>query len=314
MTDELDDMRQNIHRLTFHLFNNRTHVPPREGSFYFGNGKKSGKTGAALDQDFERLLNIGSYSSANPVIARVGTYMEPIVDAVQSGLSVSRVIYNIFTWRDPMLSFWVTIFFMVTSLILFLFPWRLFLFFAGFGILGPQNWLIRVLDERRLAPARLQKILDKLKQSKKSGSRNDPRKKNKSCITEKESLIDRPIISSHTSDNTAPPELSHDTVDPRTLHQVIVPYSQLLSQRFYDWPPEPQYAKCEPIFDVGNIDGNIDGSEINSQGIRKRQSSAFVSKELNETTTVAYDGDGDLTRTRSKSENGTGNRVRFGSL
>jgi hypothetical protein len=111
---------------------------------------------------------------------------------------------------------------------------------------------------------------------------------------------DQPIISCHTSDNTAPPELSHDTVDPRTLHQVIVPYSQLLSQRFYDWPPEPQYAKCEPIVDVSNTYG-----DTISRGIRKR-SSAFA-KELNQ----AGADDGGLS---PKSEDGTGNRVRFGSL
>jgi hypothetical protein len=174
-----------------------------------------------------------------------------------------------------MLSFWVTIFFMIASLILFLFPWRFFFFFAGFGILGPQNWLIRVLDERQLAPARLQKVLDKIKQPKKNSTRNDPRKNSKSYITEKDLLSDQPIISCHTSDNTAPPELSHDTVDPRTLHQVIVPYSQLLSQRFYDWPPEPQYAKCEPIVDVSKTYG-----DTNSRGIQKR-SSAFA-KELNQ--------------------------------
>jgi hypothetical protein len=57
--------------------------------------------------------------------------------------------------------------------------------------------------------------------------------------------MQQPIISCHTSDNSVPVQLSHGDVDPRSLHQVCVPYSQLKgTQRFYDWPPEPQYSSC----------------------------------------------------------------------
>jgi hypothetical protein len=201
--------------------------------------------GAALDPDFERLLNIGQYSSGNPVVARVGLYMEPLVDAIQSGLGVSRAIYNVITWRDPFLSFWATVFLMVLAVFLLLFPWRLFLFATGLAVVGPQNWVIRVMDERRKLPARMQKILDHVK--KRSNTKRAAKKKEDTAgRTMDEIAISQPIISCQNSDNSPPKELNPATVDTRTLHQVIVPYSQILSQRFYDWPPEPQYAKCEP--------------------------------------------------------------------
>ena len=140
-----------------------------------------------------------------------------------------------------MLSFWFTMLLLAASCVLLLFPWRLFLGVSGLIVGGPQNWVFRVLDEKRLAPASLQRIFDRFKQSNKAG-RSGTNKK-----IQPEQVENQAIFSGHTSDNSAPKELGHGEVDPNALHRVCVPYSQLNgTTRFYDWPPEPQYAKCTP--------------------------------------------------------------------
>ncbi|KAG7338763.1 C2 domain containing protein [Nitzschia inconspicua] len=246
LSGDLDELRDNIHKLSFHLFNDRTHIPPSDGALHLGATRRSEKSAAALKAELERLLNIGPYSSSNPVIARIGLYLEPIVDSLQSILAISRVVYNVLTWRDPMLSFWVTILFMLSSILLFFFPWRLVFFIIGLAVLGPQNWALRVLHEKGMAPNCVSKVISSLKPSNEVNFPDNEKKEAKLAdAIEVNSRIDQPIVSCHSNGNSAPLQLSQNNANPCTLYQVCVPYSQLNgTQRFYDWPPDPQYAKC----------------------------------------------------------------------
>ena len=242
LSEEMRDLQNNLHKLTAHQFHFKTHVEPREDSVYFGMASKKGpKTGSQLDTDFDKLLNVGQYSSANPIVGKMAVYIEPIISGIQSGLAVSRVMYNIVTWRDPMLSFWVSTAFLAIAIVLLVFPWRIFLFCAGFVVVGPQNYILRVLDDHRMAPKLLQQKFDKMRKPK------YVRKKSSVGMRAADTFpINQPVISCHTSDNSPPMEFSTVDVDPREIHQVCVPYSQLRSRRFYDWPPEPRYARCFP--------------------------------------------------------------------
>ena len=242
LSEEMRDLQNNLHKLTAHQFHHVTHVKPREDSVYFGMASRKGaKTGSQLDTDFDKLLNVGQYSSANPIVGKMATYIEPIISGIQSGLAVSRVTYNIVTWRDPMLSFWVSTAFFVVAIFLLVFPWRIFLFVAGVGVVGPQNYILRVLNDRRMAPKLLQQKFDKMRKPKYA------RKKSSVGMRAADNFpIDQPVISCHSSDNSPPIEFTTVDVDPREIHQVCVPYSQLRSRRFYDWPPDPQYARCSP--------------------------------------------------------------------
>jgi hypothetical protein len=245
LIDGLDELRENVHKMTFRLFRDRTHIPPEGGALPFRSVRGSGKSAMALEVELERLLNIGPFSSSNPVTARIGMYMEPLVDAMQCVLAMTRVVYNVLTWRDPMLSFWVTALFIVSSIVLFLFPWRLFLCVVGLGSFGPQNWILRELNDKNMAPVCVERLLASMKSSNRIDSFKRNRKVKRSVIQKVDDITNQPIISCHTSDNSVPAHLSHGDVDPRSLHQVCVPYSQLNgTQRFYDWPPESQYAKC----------------------------------------------------------------------
>jgi hypothetical protein len=158
LLDSSDELRENVHRMTFHMFHDRTHIPPIGGSLPFRT-RGSGKSAMAIKAELERLLNIGSASSSNPVIARIGMYIEPIADAVQCILAITRVVYDVLTWRDPMLSFWFTTVFIVSSIVLFFFPWRLFFFAIGMGSFGPQNWILCALNNKNMAPLHVVKVL-----------------------------------------------------------------------------------------------------------------------------------------------------------
>lgn len=234
LSDEMYEIRDTMHKMTFHLFNDRTHVVRNRDACYFGQANKDKWRRGDVNQELDRLLNVGQYSSANPVVARVGLYVEPIINAARSGLCFSRAVYNIITWRDPMLSFWVSILLAAIVVILFIFPWKLFFFLTGLVVVGPQNFVLRKLEERGRTPQFIKKLL-----------KRTPKDKRESDGSSKVIPTDQPIISCHSPDGAAPLGLTHEDVDSRQIHEVSVPYSQLMYQRMYDWPPEAQYARVE---------------------------------------------------------------------
>lgn len=249
LVDELYELRDNMHKLTFHFFNERTHVVKHKNAVYFGSAQKAvtskKKRKGDINYELDRLLNTGQFSSGNPVVARVGTYMEPIIQAAGSGLCATRAVYNLLTWRDPILSFWFTFLLMVAVIVLAVFPWRLFFFFFGLVVVGPQNWALRLAKERSTTPRFILKFLEK-----RAKKREEKKKEQMERKYQSELPKDQPIISCHNSDNSPPEEKSHAEVDPREIHAVSVPYNQLMYHRMYDWPPDSQYAKCEPTVDV----------------------------------------------------------------
>jgi hypothetical protein len=133
-----------------------------------------------------------------------------------------------------MLSFWVSILLAAIVVILFIFPWKLFFFLTGLVVVGPQNFVLRKLEERGRTPQFIKKLL-----------KRTPKDKRESDGSSKVIPTDQPIISCHSPDGAAPLGLTHEDVDSRQIHEVSVPYSQLMYQRMYDWPPEAQYARVE---------------------------------------------------------------------
>lgn len=252
LIDDLHEFRDTVHKFSFHLFNDKAYTVAPD-SVYFGRGKKEDKSGnqtQIVRYELDRLLNCGQHISGNPVRKYIGVHLEPLIKTFQGGLCTFRSIYFVLTWRDPILSFWVTLGLAIAAFILSIFPFRLFFFVLGVAVVGPQNWvfakfvrpnIIEELKEKKIEKRR-KKNLEKLKNP-------------KSTLPLKELAGDQPIISSHTSDNTAPPNLSIEDLDKREVHQVCVPYSQIKYNRDYHWPPEPRYAKCDPYITVA--DGSI---------------------------------------------------------
>jgi hypothetical protein len=146
-------------------------------------------------------------------------------------LSMFRLSFNVMTWRDPLLTFWVVMLGCLLVVSLHLFPWRLFLGAVGLGFVGPHNWVMRILKEKKEG----KEEFDYDKQI---------RKKRKERSSQQHGHA--PFFSSFAPDNRL---VRDDQLDTSKFMEVAVPVTPLYFRRFYDWPPEPEYArvaKCNP--------------------------------------------------------------------
>lgn len=148
-----------------------------------------------------------------------------MIEIVYQILYIFRTLFNIVTWRDPILTFWITIFGPVIVIVLYCFPWRLALAVLGIVIFGPQNWAIRVIRERKgIFPPDLDIIPFKETEKK-----------------PKASLDNEPLFVSHFHQNEPP---NYSNIDTSVTRHVLVPHSPLMfHDRFYDWPPEREFAR-----------------------------------------------------------------------
>jgi copper chaperone CopZ len=233
LTDDLAEVKDKMHELTWHLFDDHTYVVKNSNTIFFGDAKKADrKRKVDVKKQLDKYLGVSKYSYSNPFVARVGSYVEPIIGSSYSFLCLFRAGFNLVTWRDPMMTFWLSLFSSALVLVLFIFPWRLFLFVVGILVVGPQNWVIRILrQEGYLKAAPEYKTM-----------------KNKLLMFDEEIEelpTDAPIITSESRKPGNEPRKVNIMDDPREIHHVVVPYSPLIYQRCYDWPPEPQFASVK---------------------------------------------------------------------
>jgi hypothetical protein len=112
-------------------------------------------------------------------------------------------------------------------IVLHLFPWRAVFAVTGVLLWGPQNWLFRVIAEKKgIHPPDMDKIIKKGK--KKTGD-DEPE------------LKEAPLFCNDTDDNQP---VDYAALEQSNVRHIAVPYSPLMyNHRFYDWPPEPEYAR-----------------------------------------------------------------------
>lgn len=179
--------------------------------------------------EYDKILLINKYSHPNPWINRVGVIVQPIVEIVQGWLYLFRAVFNLFTWQDPILSFWVSVLGPLVVLVFHFMPYRILFFIIGIMLVGPQNYLLRVFRESRGDPP---PDFDKITKKKK--------------IQKEERSEDIQYFSSDAPGNQ---NIKYVNVEPTQVKKVVVPYGPLKYNRFFDWPPEPQYARvyaCPP--------------------------------------------------------------------
>jgi len=206
-----------VHRNMGHLFNST--VYEKKKNAVPTSSQKKLKRGTRSNDDVDKLLNLDMHSHSNNMLAKLGMLIEPIIGIALAILGVFRALFNIFTWRDPMCSFWVSILVPVLVVILHCFPWRAFMFLVGIVAFGPQNLVIRIVKER---------YDDHQTASKKSKGGEEK--------TALESLPDaQPIFTT---------SLLNEGKDVDVTN-IRVPYSPIKYQRFYDWPPESQYGRVK---------------------------------------------------------------------
>lgn len=174
--------------------------------------------------EYDRILYINKYSHANPWMNRVAVVIQPLVEIAQAWLFLLRALFNVFTWQDPILSFWLAIGGPVLVVVLYLLPYRVLFTILGWYLVGPQNYAMRLYQESR--PGYQPPDFDKIVKTKR------PKKEEK--------YEDSLFFSSEAPGNQ---QIKFKNVDPTQVKQLVVPSNMLKYNRFYDWPPEPEYCR-----------------------------------------------------------------------
>jgi hypothetical protein len=137
--EDITEVKMKLHDLTLQQFNDQAYVIRDTNVSYFGQSQnRKKKTEDDVSKQLDKLLGLGQYSNGNVIVSKISPYVEPIIGGANSFICLFRCLFNMFTWRDPFLSFWVTVITMIVAGILFVFPWRIVLFLAGLVLVGPQ--------------------------------------------------------------------------------------------------------------------------------------------------------------------------------
>jgi C2 domain len=142
-----------LHKFSKSISVEMVHAPPRlETSTSFGDNlaapgmtapsrelqeKMTKKIKKHLYDDFDKLLGLSSGSS-NPVYRIMSSFLGPLMRMIRIAVYLMRISFNVSTWRDPYLSFWVLVMLISLCLLLIVFPWRMFFLVSSVVCLGPQ--------------------------------------------------------------------------------------------------------------------------------------------------------------------------------
>lgn len=159
----------------------------------------------------EKLLHINTTN--NPIAKKMNPIMGAFLKLIDIELCAFRALFNVIMWKDPLLSFWVTLFVFILMVVLLVFPWRLFFFAVGLVGVGPQNYFLADWFETKLAT----------KQQKKK------KRSNSYAMGSCRDLAESPLLFRNNAH-----------VKPDGRHrEIIVPSVAFRYNRFYDWPPDP---------------------------------------------------------------------------
>lgn len=241
--DDLAEIKDKMHELTWHLFDDYAYVVKNPNAVFFGEAQKPEKRRKTnVSKQLDKYLHIGQYSHPNPFVARVGTYVEPIIGSSYSLLCLFRSGFNVVTWRDPMLTFWLSFGCGILATVLWFFPWRIFLFCVGVWLVGPQNWAFRILREQGYVASEVK----------------PPTTNEETVVNYDEVPSSQPVFTADCRKQGNDPQNPNlSTVDPKEIHQIVVPYGPLMYQRCNDWPPEPEYAQVVSSANEQNPRNNI---------------------------------------------------------
>ena len=198
LLEDIGKLNEKASRVGLHLFEDRVFI-------------------AEDKAEAQKLLHFNT--SKNPIKSRMFPLVGGVVKIVDNALSMFRAAFNLCMWKDPMLSFWFSLFLFCLMIVLCLFPWRLFFFVGGLFGLGPQNYFLAVSYDKKLA----------------SRPKANPAKGNSGLAHQ---------VSMSNEDVSKSPLLFRDNVQmkPDGKHrEVIVPGEDCVFRfnRFYDWPTDP---------------------------------------------------------------------------
>ncbi|KAL7493243.1 hypothetical protein ACHAWT_003085 [Skeletonema menzelii] len=161
----------------------------------------------------EKLLRINTTS--NPIAKKMFPIMGAFLKLVEIEICAFRAVFNVIMWRDPFLSFLMTLVVFCLMVVLLVFPWRYLFFVVGLVGLGPQNYfLVDWFEAKRVA-----------KQQKRGATKRSSLGSINSC----RDLAESPLL--FRNNMQMKPDGKH--------REVIVPSVPFRYNRFYDWPPDP---------------------------------------------------------------------------
>jgi len=176
-------------------------------------------------EEIDKVLMINQFSHYNPWINRIAIVMQPLLEMAQTFLFAFRALFNVFTWQDPVLCFWLCFAGPPLAFVLYVCPYRFISFFLGFYWIGPQNYVLRIYRESKESyePPNFDLIVKKKK------------------IEKPEDFQEMQFFSSEAPGNQP---IQFRNIDPVQVKQIVVPSNVMMyGSRFYDWPPEPKYAR-----------------------------------------------------------------------
>jgi hypothetical protein len=87
--------------------------------------------------EFDKQLGL-QVKNLNLVQRIASGFLGPLMRMLRIPIYLTRVSFNVATWRDPILSWWAFLFLSVLFVVLIFFPWRPFFFLVSLLGFGPQ--------------------------------------------------------------------------------------------------------------------------------------------------------------------------------
>lgn len=188
-------------------------------------------------KEVEHMLEseLGIHDYPTIITRKMADHISPVLGIMKMFSGFCRAVINVFLWKDPYLSFWFCVLLVGMILLLLIFPWRLFFGIMGISVFGPQNFFMKTKVHKKFLTL-------------KPKPEFKPWKKKRFKSKEKQSLLRRSnvdpteqIFSNHLVTDRNYGSNASNTLEVR---EVVVPYSRLRHNRFYDWPPDPNISKA----------------------------------------------------------------------
>ncbi|KAG7356782.1 hypothetical protein IV203_001468 [Nitzschia inconspicua] len=306
-----------LHRASKNISVEHVHFPPPHVQTQLGKDVNAkGPAGDVLTakekqhfDEFDRLLGYRT-KNPNPIVRITSSFLGPLMRIIRIVIYAVRISFNVCSWRDPYLTFWVFAFLCILAFVLLIFPWRTFFFLSTLVLLGPQNIAVRKYLERRAREREQEEKEEKEKEDLKaqlaSGGqdgqsqliqqtamkeemekeKNEKAKKKRGLFgrnrkkEEEDEMREAELKEAELYQSPRPAFYAHTKPTRRNQipRDVAVPYFRFRKDRFFDWPPDPTVSRATPI--VATLqssafeDENEDPRQFSSQ-VPKVQSAGF---------------------------------------
>jgi len=244
---ELEEVEEKVQKATKYLFQYHTYHATESNGPPFQKKAIAEKGSEVYDSkpDLDKILGVGQFSQWNPIVSKVTSQFIPITRILGVALSIHRSFYSIVTWRDPILTFWVSIAGMISIAVLIMFPWRLAYFITGIVFFGPQNWVYRIFKEHFLddtknrRPGRIVRAFREILKDDDGNGVWDKSGRVDEKVQGNTSAVYQPLFRCHAPVGNPLVERTNNV----GAQHIAVPYSALFFSRFSDWPPDPDHTR-----------------------------------------------------------------------